>query len=450
MPSSSELSPPRGARREVASLALPIMGSQLAHTLTAAVDSAFVGQLGADELAAVGLGGAWLWTGFSFFMGTATGVQTFVSQADGAGERERCGAWLWQALYGLVPASILVVLVVAPLIPWLLSVAALAPEMQASANDYVSARLPGEVAAVFGMVVASFFRGVGDARTPLLLGIVTNLVNVVLDWALIFGNLGMPALGVQGAGLATSIALAFGAALSFAVLVLMPRLRVFEISLVRPRLSALRRFLRTSGPIGAQWLVGSASFSGWTAVVASLGAAPMAASQATMVLMNLSFMPAYGLSIAVSTLAGRYKGADDPEAVTRSLRNALGLGAVVCAVVAAALLGAPHALFGFFSNDPEVLALARPMLAMSSLFLIFDATSIVVSGALRGAGDTRFPFWLESTLSWTLFLPGGWLFGIALGGGVMGAWLGALIFVVALATGMALRFRSGAWQHIRI
>lgn len=440
----------RGGPREVTALALPIMGSQLAHTFTAAVDSAFVGRLGADELASVGLGGVWLWTCFSFFAGTGTGVQTFVAHADGAGARGSCGQWMWQALYALVPASALTAGIIAPFLPWLLASFGLAPELRANAGDYMLARLPGEIAAVIAIVVASFFRGIGDAKTPLYVGIATNLLNVLLDWALIFGHLGLPALGVRGAGVATSIAHVFGALVSLALFVGMARLRDFGVSPVRPGLGVLRRLLRTASPIGAQWLVGSASFAGWTALVATLGAAPMAASQATFILMNLSFMPAYGLSMAVATLAGRYQGAGDPEAVVRTLRSALWLISAVCAAVAIALLGVPHALFGLFSTDAAVLALARPMLAMSSLFLVFDATSIVVSGALRGAGDTRFPFWLESILSWTVFLPGAWLFGIALGGGVMGAWLGALCHVTALALGLLLRLRSGAWRSVRI
>ncbi len=440
----------RGNAREVAFLALPIVGSQLAHTLTSAVDTAFVGRLGADELAGVGLAGVWIWTGFALFVGTATGVQTFVAQADGGGERECCGGWAWQALLALVPAAALAAFLYGWGLKPLLAVIDLDPALSEVAYDYLLMRLPGEVFAIPAMVIASFYRGIGDAKTPLYLGIATNLLNVVLDWGLIFGHLGLPALGARGAGLATTIAHAFWALGSLTLFLSMPGLRRFGVAWRWPEPGMLRRYLRTAMPIGAQWLVGALSFSGWTAIVASLGAAPMAASQITMILMNLSFMPAYGLSMAVGTLAGRYQGALDPRAVRRSLHNALGLGSVFCILVATALLGAPGLLFRLFTDDVEVLALAREMLAMGSLFLAFDAASIVVSGALRGTGDTRFPFLLESLLSWIVFLPGGWLLGIHWGGGVRGAWLAALVHVVLLCLGVSLRFRSGAWRRVRI
>ncbi len=440
----------RGGVREVTSLALPIVGSQLAHTLTSAVDTAFVGRLGADELAGVGLAGVWLWTGFALFVGTATGVQTFVAQADGAGERSRCGVWTWQALFALVPAAAVAALLYRAGLGSLLVAIELGPGLADVAREYLLARLPGEVLAIPAIVIASFYRGIGDAKTPLYLGVATNLLNVLLDWALIFGHLGLPALGARGAGLATTLAHAFWVASSLALFVGMPRLRAYGVAWAPPERAMLRRYLRTAMPIGAQWVIGALSFSGWTAIVASLGSAPMAASQITMMLMNLSFMPAYGLSMAVGTLAGRYQGAGDPAAVRRSLRNALGLGSVFCVLVAAALLGLPDVLFRLFTGEAEVLALAPRMLAMGSLFLAFDAASIVVSGALRGTGDTRFPFLLESLLSWTIFLPGGWLLGVHLEGGVTGAWLAGLVHVVLLCLGVSLRFRSGAWREVKI
>jgi MATE family multidrug resistance protein len=436
--------------REVTLLAIPIVGSQLAHTLTTAVDTAFVGRLGADELAGVGLAGVWLWAGFALFVGTATGVQTFVAQADGAGERNRCGAWAWQALIALVPSAAIAAGIYGWGLERLLSTIELAPALAEVAGDYVQMRLPGEVFAIPAMVIASFYRGIGDAKTPLYLGIASNLLNVLLDWALIFGHLGLPELGVRGAGIATTISHAFWSLGSLALFLSMPRLRAYGAAWNRLEPAMLPRYLRTASPIGAQWVIGALSFSGWTAIVASIGSAPMAASQITMMLMNLSFMPAYGLSIAVATLAGRYQGARDPEAVRRSLRNALGLGSVFCCLVAAALIGIPELLFELFTTDSNVIQLADEMLMMGALFLAFDAASIVVSGALRGTGDTRFPFLVESLLSWTIFLPGGWLLGIYLDGGVLGAWLAALVHVVLLCLGVSLRFRSGAWRRAQI
>jgi len=161
-------------------------------------------------------------------------------------------------------------------------------------------------------------------------------------------------------------------------------------------------------------------------------------------------MPAYGLSIGVATLSGRYVGAGDLAAVTRSLRSALALGAGICLCVMLGFVSFPETLVGLFATDTAVLAEARPLLLLASGFLFFDAASIIVVGALRGAGDTRFPFLYESVLSWALFLPGAWLLGVWQGGGVLGAWTAGVLYVIVLSGGMLFRFRSGAWRKVAI
>lgn len=196
----------RGGLREVVVLALPVVATQLSVTMMGVIDSVMVGRLGATELGAVGFGGIWTWTLICFWMGNATVVQTFVSQADGAGRERECGAWAWQGLGLLLPVSLVFGAalhlgageVVALLDP--------GPTMAPFAAAYMSTRALGVAADVANMVMSSFFRGLGDTRTPLWIVGFSVLCNVVLDYGLIFGKLGMPELGVVGAGLATSIA----------------------------------------------------------------------------------------------------------------------------------------------------------------------------------------------------------------------------------------------------
>jgi hypothetical protein len=174
-----------GGFREIADLAYPVV--------------LMVGRLGATELASVGFGAIWLWTLFSLFYGTASGVQTFVSQADGAGELRDCGRWAWQGLFALVPAAALTVAVLATQVERAVTALGPSPEMQSAASAYISTRLIGEVGFTAVMVLTSFFRGLGDTRTPLYVSLVANAVNAVLDYGLIFGELGLPRWGVAGA-----------------------------------------------------------------------------------------------------------------------------------------------------------------------------------------------------------------------------------------------------------
>ncbi len=439
-----------GSVSEVGRMAYPVILTQLSMTTMGVVDSAMVGQLGASELAAVGLGGIWLWTFFCFFYGTAAGVQTFVSQQHGGGRPSECGAWTWQGLYALLPATaaaaFLLFLGAETLLAWL----GPSQQVQPLATQYMSVRAIGVLGLCAATVVAAFFRGVGDTRTPLYATLVANGLNVVLDYGLIFGRLGLPRWGVVGAGSATAISeWVYAAVIFFAFM--RPAVRgAYRTQWVAPSLSALRRLLRTGAPIGGQWLLEMLSFAVFLTLVARMGDASMAASQAFIALLSLSFMQASGLGIGVATLVGRYIGAGDPGSAERSFRSALKLTLLLSGGIALLFITLPGPLMRIFSDDPDVLRLGGPLLLVGAVFQFFDAFGIVTDGALRGAGDTRWPFLVRFAMAWGLFLPLAWLFGIPLGGGLTGAWLGGTIYVCVLTVYLLWRFRSGAWREIRI
>jgi MATE family multidrug resistance protein len=439
-----------GGVREVAALAAPIVITQISHTVMHVVDSIFVGRIGAAELGGMGFAGIWLWTVFCLFNGALNGVQTFVSQAHGAGQHRACGRWVWQALYGVVPAMALVMFGFAWLAPTLLVWLVPTPDLVSPVLEYVRGRPIGFVGLSFWIALAAFFRGIGDTRTPLVAALVAECVNAVLAYGLVLGHLGLPRLGVAGAAVATSIAEWVGALVLLGAF-LRPRIRrEFVTGMVAPRAAEIRRFLWTGAPIGGQWLLDMSSFALFTTLVARMGTASMAANQSMLSLLSLSFMQAIGIGLAATTLVGRYKGAEDLASATRSYRSAMKLAVGLAIAIAALFLLAPEQLIGMYTSDAEVLALARPLLALGAAFQLFDALQIVASGALRGAGDTRWPFLVQTSLAWLLRLPLAWLFAIVLGGGLLGAWYAEFVFVLALSAAVAWRFHRGAWRELRI
>lgn len=443
----TRLNESRGGLREVTLLATPVVVQQMSATAMMVVDSAMVGRLGPAELAGVGFGSVWLWTIFSFFYGAASGVQTFVSQYQGAGRERECGAWAWQALYFLVPLAVAALLLALWLVGPLLELAVPSDALRETAGVYILARLPGEAAMAGMMVFSSFFRGFGDTRTPMFVSIFANLLNAVLDYGLIFGRLGLPEMGVEGAGIATAISSAVGGFGLFA-LFLRPKLaKRFVTAAPRPNLRQLRRFLRVGLPIGGQWCIGTTTFAFFTTLIARMGDESMAASQAFLMLLCISFMQAVGISTAAQTLVGRYVGANDDDAIARSFRASLILGVGVALVVAFLFIAIPGQLMSIFSNDPNVLALGRPLLLIGALFQLFDAIVVITEGALRGAGDTRWPFIFETTFGWGVFVPLAYTLGITLEGGLAGAWTGGLISLGCTAVILQWRFRSGAWRR---
>jgi MATE family multidrug resistance protein len=439
-----------GGIREVATLAYPVVLTQLAVSAMFVIDTAMVGRLGATEMGAVGYGGIWMWTALCTFIGTSTGVQTFVAQAHGAGRSAQCGAWAWQGIYALVPLVGIGVGLFALTIPQLLAWLGPSPELQEFAATYIRARSFGAVALCAASVIASFFRGLGDTRTPLHATLVATSVNAVLDYGLIFGKLGLPAWGVRGAGAATAISewLYLGWLL---VALLRNRVRhTYATDPVRPQPATMRRLFRTSAPIGGQWVIEMLSFALFSTLVARMGDVSAAASQAFLTLLSLSFMQALGISIAAATLVGRYVGAGDLAAAERSHRSAVALGLMLGALVAVAFVSFPEALLRVFTDDARVLTLGRRVLWVGALFQVFDALQMIAGGSLRGAGDTRWPFAAQALLAWGLFLPLGYVLGVLLEGGLFGAWSGGTIYVVILAGTLLVRFQRGAWRSIQI
>jgi multidrug resistance protein, MATE family len=349
-----------------------------------------------------------------------------------------------------LPLTVLALALFALAFPLLLGVLGPAPELWTPATDYVRARSLGAAGILCGIVLHSFLRGTGDMRTPLIASVTANLVNAGLAYGLVYGAAGLPRLGVTGAGLATACSESLYAGLLLIAVLRKPLRDRFATAPSRPRLEDLRRFLRTSAPIGGQWFLDMITFALFTTLIARMGATSMAASQAFLVLLHLSFMQVVGVQIAASTLVGRYVGARDLAAAERSHRSALLLGLTLASLASLAFVVLPGPLLRLFTDDASVLTLGMPLLWVGAAFNLLDAAAIVASGALRGAGDTRFPFWVQTATAWLVYLPASWLLGVWLEGGPLGAWIGASFYSLLLSVVLVLRFRSGAWKSIRI
>jgi MATE family multidrug resistance protein len=439
-----------GSIPEVAVLAYPIVLQTLSDTMMQVVDTAIVGRLGVTELGAVGFGGIWLWTVLVIFVGSATGVQTFVAQDFGAGRAQSCGGWVWQGMYALVPASLVWFGLIAVGFKPLLALLGPSVQLQGFAAQYAHARLCGAPAVVAGVIVTSFFRGRGDTRTPLLATIIANVLNAAAAYGLVFGRFGLPAWGVAGAGAATAFANWTYAAMLFTLLLRRPLADAFGTWPVGPDWGAVGRFLRTSVPIGGQWVLDMVSFALFSSIIARMGDVPIAASQVMIQLLALSFMQAFGISIAAGALVGRYIGAAELAAAERSHRSALQLGLGLAAGIAVLFLTAPEFLLRLFTSDAGIIGLGRPLLMLAAVFQAIDAVGIIVGGSLRGAGDTRWPFLVQTAFAWCVRLPLVYLLAVQLHGGLFGAWLGELSYVAVLGATWLLRFRGGAWRAMRI
>ena len=434
-----------GGYREVVCLALPVVVSMLAQTLTSAVESAFLGRFGTVEQGAAGLGAALLWPILIACNCSGMGVQICVAQSMGAQRRPDCGAITWQGVY-ITGIAWLPMLVIGLYSLPLVRLMAPSPELVEPTALYLRIELLGGLPALLNMTMVGFFRGLGDTRTPLVVVLVVELLVVCLDVLLIFGVAGCPRLGIAGAALSTVIARTVGTVIYLGLFLRRGRRAGF---LVQPRLPFDRHtcwhLVRVSWPIGVQGALEMGAWTLFTAFIARLGAVDAAAHAIAIRVTSLSYMAGYGLCIAATTLVGQYLGAHDRAAARRSM--------VSCLVLVSGLMGSlglgfffgRYPLVRIFTHDEAVVALGVRVLLCVALLQVFDGINLIAMGVLRGAGNTRWPMLVGLLLNWGMFVPSAVLAIFVWPGGIVAGWAAALGTVVVLALMMLLRVLRGAW-----
>ena len=443
---------PTNLNRQIALLAGPLVIQNVSQTMLGVADTFFVSRIGTAALAAVGLSSIMFIAVLVLFRGTAESTVIFVGRAHGEGDSAKIGASIWHSLNMVAWLSLAVLT-----LPWLFNnLMALASPGDSSlvhelGTRYLQIRAIEIPFVMFSGVVWSFLIGRGDSRTPMILAWLTVVLNIFLDWLLILGNLGFPALGVAGAAYATVMANSLNAILSAAILWSSSNRRIFSTG--RIRLSSrheLRRVFKVGLPLGMGEFIEVASYSAFFTLIGQLGTDILAANQIALQYMSLSFMLGHAVNRAASSLVAQYLGAKQPDVAEKvgyraSLMAMLGMG-----VIGSSYLIAPTALIRIFSQEQSVIAAGVTILRLVALYQVLDAVGIVLAGALNGAGDTNFTMITRLLLAWGVFIPLVWVLIIQLDTGIRGAWSGALIYLGGLAIIYFLRFRSGRWKTIEL
>ena len=442
-------SPRTGLTRNVALLAGPLILQNLSYSLLGVTDTFFVSRISTEAVGAVGLAGVLFFALMLLFRSTAASSVVFVGRAHGAKDDRGIGEAVWRLLTVVALLSLLT-----PVLPWvftvLFSYAAPgdSPEVLALGTRYLQIRAFEVPFAMFNAVVWGFLVGRGDSRTPMVLAWLQVLVNVVLDWLLVPGNFGFPAWGVAGAAVATVLSNVAVSFLSAWILWRPDAHARFDTRRVRwVGFKELRRVLAVGLPLGVGDFVDVASFTAFFAIVGRLGTEVLAANNIALQFMSLSFTMGVAVAQASSSLVAQSLGARDPQRATRVGYRATALGMALMGTVGIGYVVAPELLMSVFSSDPEVIAAGVAVLQLVAIYQVFDAAAIVLGGSLNGAGDTTYTMLVRLVCAWGLFLPLAYLFAFPLGGGVRGAWAGAMVYLIALALLYFWRFRSGRWLN---
>ena len=409
--------------RPVARLAAPVVVAEVGWVAMQLVDIGMVGRLGPEAIGAVGVGSA-LFLAFGVFgMGLLLGLDTLVSQAHGAGARSECRRWLrhgiWLALGLALPIGLVARAVGANLDAW-----GFDPGVLPLVHDYfdvVTLSLPPL------LLYAAFRRYLQAVTrvTPIMVTLVTaNVVNAVANWALVFGNLGAPALGVEGAAWATCISRSY-------MVVVLAIVAVRQGGLGRPlagvRLAGFRRLLALGWPAATQTTLEYGAFAAITILAARLDPTTLAAHQIVVNVSGLTFMVPLGISAAGAVRVGHAVGRRDAPGASAAGWSTIVLGAGVMTAAAVIFLTVPQLILGIFTPDTQVVGIGLTLIFVAALFQIFDGLQVSATGALRGLGDTRTPMRMNLAGHWMCGLPIGYTLCFVIGWGVIGLWIGVLI-----------------------
>jgi MATE family multidrug resistance protein len=432
-------------------LAWPIIVSRSTQVVVGLADAVMVAHLGEDALAAATTGSMNTTLVFMLPLGSVFIVSSFASQYFGSGDI--AGARRY-AFYGLAISALAQVLCLAliPLLPAGLALFAYSPEVREGVEVYLRIRLLSGAFAVGMEALANYYAGLGNTRLPMVASVVAMVLNVLGNWLLIDGHLGLPAMGVAGAAWASaaSTAIAFLGLLAFflvegrAVGVMVPRLHGHEFL----------RTLRFGLPSGFNWFFEFLAYNFFVnVVVAGLGTTALAGLMAVMQLNLVAFMPAFAMASAGAIVVGQAIGASARDEVPHAVRLTFGLAGGWQVVVGILFLVVPEWAFApFVSGEPSgaLMATGVRMLRVSVAWQLFDAAATTLAEALRAAGDTAYTLWARLALAWLIFVPGAWISVRHFGAGELVAMLWLVIYIGGLALALYLRFRGGAWRRFNL
>ena len=441
--------------RDVLALALPLIISTASWSLMNFCDRMFLLWHSTREMAAAMPAGMLYFTIICFPLGVVLYVNTFVAQYQGAGQPERIGVSVWHGVrIGVFVCPLFLATI--PLAPIFFKLVGHEPDVAALEVIYYQVLAFGAGGHLISAALSTFFTGRGETRVVMVVSVSSSLLNILLDYAWIFGRWGFPAWGIEGAAWATVISLWYRVA-AYGWLMMRPiyRSQYGLVSGLRFDAALFKRLLRYGGPNGLQLTVEVTAFAVFILLVGRLGEKAMAATTLAFNVNALAFVPMLGLGVALSTMVGQQLGRDRPDMAARATWTSLAMALAYMGVMATLYLAVPnwflvgHAAGTTPEEFDDLRNVAVVLLRFVAAYCLFDALNVIFASAIRGAGDTRFILIVNLLFS-PLPVLGAWL-GIArFGYGLLWCWLMVTAWVCALGLIYMARFLQGRWRTMRV
>jgi MATE family multidrug resistance protein len=425
-------------------LALPIVVGQVSQMLMGVTDSIMIGRLGAVPLAASAFAGGIFSVFFVIGIGLLLPVAVFVSREHGAGDDRAGAGWLQHGVALAVVAGaveLLVMLGLAGAFPLM----GQPPEVLAEIEPYYTIICVSLLPVLAFQVFRQFAEALGRPWVPMFIMLAGVALNVLLNWILIYGNLGAPALGLAGAGWATLASRIAALAAIIAWLLRAPEFRSVmpDTWVAGLRMTHIREMLRLGVPAAVMLFFEVGGFMMAAVMMGWLGATALAAHQIALSCAAFMFMFPLGLSMAVGMRIGKAVGEGRTDLPRPVAGGALAMSCAIMSMSAVGFALGGEWLARGFVNDAGVVALAAQLLVVAAIFQLFDGAQVIGAGALRGLSDVRVPAVITFITYWLLAIPGGYVLGLHTRLGAVGVWIG-------LAGGLAIAAALLAWRFRRL
>jgi MATE family multidrug resistance protein len=441
---------PRSALAELLYLALPTVAQMASYTVMQFIDTWILSRLGDTAATAASNSGILTFALVAFGLGTLVLVNTLVSQSFGRGEFKQCGQFLWQGIWFGLFYGLALIPLRAGAGP-LFSLFHHPAEQAQMETIYCRIVLLSAGIKLISTSIGQFCLGIDRPNAVLASAAFGVSINAITAWCIVLGRFGFQPHGVAGAAWAQNVGVTCEL-LMLAILVLRKSIREkFNVLDIRPRPHRLATLLRVGIPSGGQWF---SDICAWgifcNGVMGILGPAAMAANTFMLRYMTVSFMPAFGLSAAVTALVGRYIGRGRPDLARNRAHLGMIVGLVYVFACGLVYIFARRPLMELFSVDPQVIRVGQTYLIFAAIYEISDALYILYSGALRGAGDTLIPTLATGGLCWSMVVLGGFLVARAEPNWNTGPWIVACVYGWILGFWMMWRFVRGRWEKIQL
>jgi len=440
----------RGLAAEIVQLSGPAIGEQLLWTAVQMTALIIVGRLGPEVIAAVGVSNQLNWLLTSGFFALGSGTTTLVARFIGAGDRAMASEATRQAIIVSLGLAMLVVaagFVFAPQLLWFMGAA---PDVSPLASQYLRLSLVASLFLSVNTCYAAALRGSGDTKTPFKVGLAGAVLNIGVMWLLVYGRFGLPRMGVGGAGLGMiiSYALVF---ITFSMLFARDRLGI-AVDMRRYRFdpALVRRLLSVGLPAALEQLLMSGGMTIFARLVMSLGTIAYASHQVSANITSLSYMTGMGFAMAATTLVGRSLGEDRPDRAEAYARMTQRIGVITMSVLAAGFFVLGPVLVRFYTNEADIIRQGAMILKIAAFAQPAIASYSILAGALRGAGDTRYPLYITFAGMWTMRIGAAYLLVRSFGMGLAGVWLAVNLDQWVRTLLVMLRFGSGRWKTVKV